>query len=431
MVQSYGGLPSWDACSPVRSISKAVLLCLAVLPKSSSFKQPRSFADHVERNLKALEQTVARYVGYDGSSLPPHRQEIKLPVQFNGTYSVTHEGMERTYSVLLPSGTVQNPPVLIMYHGSGSDGAAFASEGDMASKAIAEGFLMAYLDGVPSPESQAQSKHRKWNSGSAASQKEALLFDDVGFTSKVIEDLVGKYNIDRKRVYAAGISNGGSMALRFACERADLLAGVASVHGSLETSRADKCASNCSKSGYCTWDTNKEGCGAESWYEDQPPAYTCDSINSRRVPAIFFNGKEDYWTAPEGSIWLPPKSLRGDGTYDTRAEIYPPAEFMYGHFARAYGCSEVQPESFLNVTDGTPSTTCQTYTGCNANVNVTHCMVQAGHWWYGAPYDVEAPCLYKGYTEKQCRPEKQFLTYGNSTDSVDVTNEILVFFGSM
>lgn len=50
--------------------------------------------------------------------------------------------------------------------------------------------------------------------------------DDVGFLSAVIEQATSAYPIDPDRILMAGMSNGGFMAIRFACERPDAIVGL-------------------------------------------------------------------------------------------------------------------------------------------------------------------------------------------------------------
>jgi polyhydroxybutyrate depolymerase len=58
--------------------------------------------------------------------------------------------------------------------------------------------------------------------------------DDVAFVDALIEDIAGHVHIDRKRIYATGMSNGAQMAYRLAAEMSDSVAAIAPVSGSLE-----------------------------------------------------------------------------------------------------------------------------------------------------------------------------------------------------
>lgn len=54
---------------------------------------------------------------------------------------------------------------------------------------------------------------------------------DVQYVRALLNDVARTHNIDRGRVYAAGLSNGGGMAAALACHAPDLVAGVAGVAG--------------------------------------------------------------------------------------------------------------------------------------------------------------------------------------------------------
>lgn len=55
--------------------------------------------------------------------------------------------------------------------------------------------------------------------------------EDIRFVRAMINDVQRYYNIDRRRIYATGMSTGGGMAAVSACHMADLFAGVAGVSG--------------------------------------------------------------------------------------------------------------------------------------------------------------------------------------------------------
>jgi polyhydroxybutyrate depolymerase len=79
-----------------------------------------------------------------------------------------------------------------------------------------EGFVVAFPDGL----------NRAWNAGGGCCGKSAADgVDDVGFITAMISQIESNVAIDSKRIYAAGISNGGIMAYRLACET-DLFAAI-------------------------------------------------------------------------------------------------------------------------------------------------------------------------------------------------------------
>ena len=59
--------------------------------------------------------------------------------------------------------------------------------------------------------------------------------DDVEFTRQLLDDLSKSANIDPKRVFATGMSNGGIMAYLLASELSDRIAAIAPVAGPMGT----------------------------------------------------------------------------------------------------------------------------------------------------------------------------------------------------
>ena len=57
--------------------------------------------------------------------------------------------------------------------------------------------------------------------------------DEVAFARAVVDTLAAMGVADRARVYAAGFSNGGMLALRLACQEKPIVAGVADVAGAM------------------------------------------------------------------------------------------------------------------------------------------------------------------------------------------------------
>jgi polyhydroxybutyrate depolymerase len=150
------------------------------------------------------------------------------------TFSLQHDGMTRTYLVHIPTGyTGENPaPLVISLHGGGGIGALLSKHmGGMSQKSDEEGFIAVYPDGVSSIGTPGIRQH--WSSGSMRTEVRSEGIDDVGFISSLIDDLSSRYNIDTKRVYATGISNGAQMSYRLACELSDRIVAIAPVGSGL------------------------------------------------------------------------------------------------------------------------------------------------------------------------------------------------------
>ena len=132
-------------------------------------------------------------------------------------FSITHDGLIRTYRLHLPVG--YNPdslyPFVLNMHGLGSNALEqefYTAFNDVADSA---GFLVAYPNGID----------ETWNISSVTGT------DDVGFISALIDSIDYQYGIDLNRVYATGMSMGGFMSYRLACELAGRIAAIASVTG--------------------------------------------------------------------------------------------------------------------------------------------------------------------------------------------------------
>jgi polyhydroxybutyrate depolymerase len=66
--------------------------------------------------------------------------------------------------------------------------------------------------------------------------------NDVAFLRRVVADIDQKeLRLDKRRIYAVGISNGGMMSFRLACEAADLFAGVGAVAANMPKALAPDC----------------------------------------------------------------------------------------------------------------------------------------------------------------------------------------------
>lgn len=138
-------------------------------------------------------------------------------------------GLKREYLLHVPLSYKKGKPVplVLVFHGGKSRAENMASYTQFNAIADREGFILAYPDGIK----------QQWNDG----RKAAPNVDDVGFVRALIAELGKTYAIDRTRIYAAGISNGGMFSQRLGCEFAGTLAGVASVAASMPEDLAPRC----------------------------------------------------------------------------------------------------------------------------------------------------------------------------------------------
>jgi polyhydroxybutyrate depolymerase len=86
-------------------------------------------------------------------------------------------------------------------------------------------------------------RDRSWADGRGASPSDKKKINDVKFLSQLIETVAGQYSISRGRVYVTGMSNGGFMSARLACELSKVIAAVAIARASLSVPINSTCKS--------------------------------------------------------------------------------------------------------------------------------------------------------------------------------------------
>jgi len=80
---------------------------------------------------------------------------------------------------------------------------------------------------------EPQGISNSWNGGNCCGIAQRFQIDDVGFLRALVTRIAQDYNIDHKRVFAMGFSNGAIMSWRLACEAPDLVRAIAPSHGIL------------------------------------------------------------------------------------------------------------------------------------------------------------------------------------------------------
>lgn len=117
-------------------------------------------------------------------------------------------------------------PLVLALHGYGANGfvqAAYFGLPDLV--ADGEALLLA-------PDGTVDSTGKLfWNADPACCDFDGTNPDDVGYLGKLIDDVIASYPVDRSRVFVIGHSNGGFMAYRMACERADVITAIAGLAG--------------------------------------------------------------------------------------------------------------------------------------------------------------------------------------------------------
>lgn len=143
------------------------------------------------------------------------------------------DGRVRTYAVHVPSkydGTKASPLVLAL-HGRLGTGLGEERLAHLDKVSDEHGFLVVNPDGL----------NRSWADGRGGTPSDHKGVDDVKFLSALIDQIEHEYKVDAERVYATGMSNGGFMSGRLACELSERIAAVGIVGASLSESVAKSC----------------------------------------------------------------------------------------------------------------------------------------------------------------------------------------------
>jgi polyhydroxybutyrate depolymerase len=187
----------------------------------ASLAQMRAaFQDSMAQIEDAFAQTADSLAGR-------YLQPTAGTVSFEET--IVHQGVGRNALYIRPQADAPGlaPAVIFLHFGRGTPQtmANLVHAGDLAAKYGAWTIL-------PTGE------NRHWNEDPASNSG----IDDVGYLVKLIQSASAQHPIDPKRIYLAGMSNGGFMVSRFACEHPELIAAAAQVVASMHKSQDAVCA---------------------------------------------------------------------------------------------------------------------------------------------------------------------------------------------
>lgn len=167
----------------------------------------------------AAETTVASTAAPTtvAETVAPETTEPAPPVDFTA----------RPYEVFAPSSYDEATPMplVVLLHGFGASGDIQEAYFQFQPLAEERGFLYVHPDGTLN-----QIGRQFWNATDACCGFQTEV-DDSAYLLALIEQVQADYNVDPKRIYLAGHSNGGFMSYRMACDHADKIAAIASLAG--------------------------------------------------------------------------------------------------------------------------------------------------------------------------------------------------------
>jgi polyhydroxybutyrate depolymerase len=270
----------------------------------------------------------------------------RAPIYGAGDYDFTvfSKGGKRSYIVHVPSSYNELEPmsVVLNFHGLGGNAEGQRDITYMNDASDAHGFIAVYPRGkglisLDSPKP----KMGFWNVGEGPKGKflegeERNAVDDVSFVDGLLNDLEAKFNVDKSRVYATGLSNGGIFSNLLACKLSSRIAAIAPVAGPF-------------------W----------SFPQDCSPEHP--------VSVIYFHGTEDQHTPYAGGIGA---CFVGEGKKGTD---FIPAQDTVNIWVQKNDCP-AKPR----VTYKKGNATCVTYGPCDGGSEVVFCTLNgAGHTWPG------------------------------------------------
>jgi polyhydroxybutyrate depolymerase len=265
-------------------------------------------------------------------------------------YFINHQGIKRSYLVYLPKSYNENTPtpVVLNFHGGGGSAQGHQKLSRMNKKAERAGFIVVYPVGTRRDGNLNKMFNHLWNvengpNGPYYAYSDPISrIDDVGFVDKLLDDLESRFNIDTKRVYASGLSNGEILTHLLACRLYPRIAAIAPV-------------------------------GAPYWnVPDECP------IGGQPLPVILFHGTSDICAPYYGGI----SQCSSNEAIDR-------------HFISAQETADIWVEK--NSCANTPIVTyqkgevsCRTYPSCSNGSEVTLCTIEGGgHTWRGGmPYAI-------------------------------------------
>lgn len=145
--------------------------------------------------------------------------------------SLRHESRERGFIVHVPKAyrAGRPAPLVLALHGGGGSMEVMAKDRlyGLVSQSEASGWIVVFPNGYSRPGG----KLATWNAGICCGAARDRASDDVGFLRAVVAEVQQRVAVDPQRIFATGMSNGGMMSYRLACEASDVFRAVAAVAG--------------------------------------------------------------------------------------------------------------------------------------------------------------------------------------------------------
>jgi poly(3-hydroxybutyrate) depolymerase len=134
---------------------------------------------------------------------------------------ITVDGATRHYRLVVPHTLPKPAPIVFAFHGIGDSTESMANYCRLDQLAAGHGFILVYLAARKSMWATVNAKADNLDANA-----------DVRFFDQLLIHLSKHHEIDRDRVYAVGMSNGGSFVQLLATARSKEIAAIAAYSGS-------------------------------------------------------------------------------------------------------------------------------------------------------------------------------------------------------
>lgn len=304
---------------------------------------------------------AAKYGAIPNAPKPGEEKEI----------TTESDGMVRKYILNVPkeaswlNSAGEPVPLILGYHGYKEASGHMDKYAGLSNK----GAIVAYPAGMG----------RAWEGAPYAVTKNG---QDLRFTKKILDEISSTYRVDKHRVYAAGMSNGGGFAAKLACEMPQEFSAIASVAGAYYPGTWKGCA---------TADSNPDK--PRSVHFEQGPSVPFLEMHGRKDQLIQYKGGDLHDTPYLGAVRL---------------------TSLYANRAGCFGAPQT--------TDITDAVLRIKWPGCPKGKEVIHIAVKdAGHTWPGELTGLAGAAAAKGTGKDQGKKER-------TSKSLYAASEIEEFF---
>ena len=164
------------------------------------------------------------FFAYNGNAASLPGYEDTKPGTYKHKIDRRVNGFRRSYLIHIPKNYDQSKPtpLVVALHGGFDKAKKMARQTEFSELADREGFIVLYPNGIT-----LFGWLQHWNARYCCGKAMKDGIDDLGFVDGLIEQAQAHLNIDSKRIYMVGYSNGGMLAYLFASEEPEILAAVA------------------------------------------------------------------------------------------------------------------------------------------------------------------------------------------------------------